>query len=184
MLKKIILSTSLAAMSFSSLAATSGNTGGSDGQIDFIGGFTATPCKVDINGGANKATVDLGWWNTSNFTEADLDTDFIPITISLSDCPTEIVNQNNTANITFKGDTVTNKSNYFKVNNVDLADVVGIGLYKNQDSTTNIIPNTRDLSITLNGNSGEKTIYAAYRTFAETKGGEANSSVTFDISYN
>ena len=180
MFKKIILSTSLAIASFSALAAT----GGSDGTIDFIGGFTTTPCKVDINGGSNSPTIDLGWWSTANFTATDLDTDFIPVTISLTDCPAEITNQSNTANITFKGDTVNGKSNYFKVSNTDLEDTVGVGLYKSQNSSSIITPNTRDLSIQLTGNSGQEVIFAAYRTFAETKGGDANSSVTFDISYN
>lgn len=177
MLKKFIFSTSLIMTSLSSMAATGGN----DGQIDFIGGFTSAPCEISINGETNKPTIDLGWWSTANFTAADLDTDFIPINISLKDCPNEAFN---TANITFKGDTVTGKSNYFKVSNSDLEDTVGVGLYKSQDSTTLIVPNTRDLSISLQNNIGDTTIYAAYRTFAETKGGEANTSVTFDISYN
>ncbi|MCS3430464.1 fimbrial protein [Klebsiella sp. BIGb0407] len=171
MLKKILFPACIVMMTSSAFAA--------DGSLNFKGSFTDSPCEVTINGQQNN-TIDMGVWNTANYTDAGKMTDYVPIEITLSNCPAATK-----ANFLFSGDVVTDNADYFSVEEQELTDLVGIGLYTAQSNSSLIKPNARDFSVDLdNGNTTTATIYAAYNTFGKTVPGDANANVTFDISYN
>lgn len=171
MLKKILFPACIMMITSSAFAF--------DGSLNFRGSFTDSPCDVTINGQQN-STIDMGIWSTANYATAGQMTDYVPIEITLSNCPIATK-----ANFLFSGDVVTNNTDYFSVEEQDLSEVVGIGLYTEQNTGSLIKPNARDFSVDLvNGQVSTTTIYAAYNTFGETVPGDANANVTFDISYN
>ncbi|UNK24182.1 fimbrial protein [Yersinia intermedia] len=168
-----------------SLLALSSSAFAIDGTIQFTGAFTDSPCEININGstttGSSSASVVLDTWNVTNYkSNVGATTDLKPITISLSGCPAKTQ-----ANIQFNGTVNTTNPKLFAIQTgADAASNVGIALYSSSNTADIITPNTRDLSIPLTAQDGEKIIYASYMTTGADVGqGEANADVTIDISY-
>lgn len=156
-----------------------------DGTIQFTGAFTDSPCEININGsstnGSSSTSVMMDTWNAANYKDnVGSTTDLKPITISLAGCPDKTQ-----ANIQFSGTVDAMNPKLFAVESgANSASNVGIALYSSSNPTDIITPNTRNLSIPLTSQKGEKTIYASYMTTGNEVGqGEANANVTIDISY-
>lgn len=156
-----------------------------DGTIQFTGAFTDSPCEININGsstnGSSSTSVMMDTWNAANYKDnVGATTDLKPIKISLTGCPSKTQ-----ANIQFSGTADAINPKLFAIESgANSASNVGVALYSSSNPTDILTPNTRNLSIPLTAQNGEKTIYASYMTTGTDVGqGEANAAVTIDISY-
>ncbi|WP_367299666.1 fimbrial protein [Hafnia alvei] len=57
------------------------------GKIHFTGEIIEPSCVIEGDGGTNSSTVPLGTYPTSLFTAPGVETDLVPLTITLKDCP-------------------------------------------------------------------------------------------------
>lgn len=57
------------------------------GKIHFTGEIIEPSCVIDGDSGSTDSTVPLGTYPTSLFTAPGIETDLIPLSITLKDCP-------------------------------------------------------------------------------------------------
>ncbi|NBM55020.1 fimbrial protein [Proteus sp. G2669] len=167
-----------------SLLGLSASTFAADGTINFTGKFVDTTCNVQFENGNNTAAVDLGSYSVTALAATNDLTTTKPIKISLSDCPAK----NNAVNIEFTSNNTNADGHTYIVtgsNEISKTDI-GVALFTDNAQTSQIIPASTQIPVTLTETKGDTTVYASFKRIKSSgtlTADEVSSTATFNINY-
>lgn len=167
-------------------SAMAANTGTHNGQINFNGVITTTPCSIDGNN--LHQTVELGSISTNMLGKAGAQAPAKDFEIRLIGCDASTVKN---ARITFSGTPVENQPELLQVGAgmPDAAKNVGVAIYdKSNNQSIELGKDSADIplkdGLTVLPFSAQYQATAAVSDTNPVVAGNANASAQFTISYN
>jgi len=164
------------------------------GKIHFTGQIIEPSCVIDGDSGSTDSTVPLGTYPTSLFTGPGIETDLIPLSITLKDCPLTSAGLP-AVQLTFTGSTVLTGSNTLldvskiTTSGTTAATNVGIALSPEGDNTNHLKFDGSEgqVPIQLSTNTSDKisaSFNARYISFRDNvTAGPADADLTVNILY-
>ncbi|EOC0416540.1 fimbrial protein [Cronobacter malonaticus] len=178
-MKKILLTTTLAALACSSSLTWAAATG--EGQVNFTGEILDAACEV-VNSQSSPLAVDLGKVSKTAFTGVGSTTNITSFILQLKNCP-ETVSK---ASIKFGGDADNNNANVLALTGgTGAASGVGIQLVDADGTPLNLYTASADYALQTGTATNNLEFGARYiQTGAAITAGTANGSSTFTVTYN
>ncbi|EOL9069763.1 fimbrial protein [Cronobacter turicensis] len=178
-MKKILLTTTLAALACSSPLTWAASTG--EGQINFTGEILDAACEV-VNSLSSPLTVDLGKVSKTAFTGVGSTTNITSFFLELKNCPETVTK----ASIKFGGNADTDNVNVLALTGgTGAASGVGIQLVDADGTPLNLYTASADYALQTGTATNNLEFGARYiQTGAAVTAGTANGSSTFTVTYN
>ncbi|ELY7488951.1 fimbrial protein [Cronobacter turicensis] len=178
-MKKILLTTTLAALACSSPLTWAASTG--EGQINFTGEILDAACEV-INSLSSPLAVDLGKVSKTAFTGVGSTTNITSFFLELKNCPETVTK----ASIKFGGNADTDNANVLALTGgTGAASGVGIQLVDADGTPLNLYTASADYALQTGTATNNLEFGARYiQTGAAVTAGTANGSSTFTVTYN
>ncbi|EKM0374816.1 fimbrial protein [Cronobacter turicensis] len=178
-MKKILLTTTLAALACSSPLTWAASTG--EGQINFTGEILDAACEV-VNSLSSPLAVDLGKVSKTAFTGVGSTTNITSFFLELKNCPETVTK----ASIKFGGNADTDNANVLALTGgTGAASGVGIQLVDADGTPLNLYTASADYALQTGTATNNLEFGARYiQTGAAVTAGTANGSSTFTVTYN
>ncbi|MDK1225572.1 fimbrial protein [Cronobacter turicensis] len=178
-MKKILLTTTLAALACSSPLTWAASTG--EGQINFTGEILDAACEV-VNSLSSPLAVDLGKVSKTAFTGVGSTTNITSFFLQLKNCPETVTK----ASIKFGGNADTDNANVLALTGgTGAASGVGIQLVDADGTPLNLYTASADYALQTGTATNNLEFGARYiQTGAAVTAGTANGSSTFTVTYN
>ncbi|EOC1345420.1 fimbrial protein [Cronobacter turicensis] len=178
-MKKILLTTTLAALACSSSLTWAASTG--EGQVNFTGEILDAACEV-VNSQSSPLAVDLGSVSKTAFTGVGSTTNITSFVLQLKNCPETI----KTAAIKFGGNADLDNVNVLALTGgTGAASGVGIQLVDADGTPLNLYTASADYTLETGTATNSLEFGARYiQTAAAVTAGTANGSSTFTVTYN
>lgn len=179
---KILTSTAIAVLGFSSVIATAADTTVvNGGTVHFKGEIINAACAVSTD--SSNQTVELGQYRSARLAKSGDKTTPVPFQIKLVDCDTSVAS---TAAIAFSGKTTSADPTLLAINagnNTTAAQNVGIEISDNLSQALKLDGIGFSTAKTLNNGNNALDFTARYVATGAATVGEANASTTFVIKY-
>lgn len=180
---KILTSTAIAVLGFSSVIATAADTTTvvNGGTVHFTGEIINAACAVSTDS-ANQ-TVELGQYRSARLAKSGDKTNPVPFQIKLIDCDTSVAA---TAAVAFSGRTTSADTTLLAVsasNNATAAQNVGIEISDTLSKALKLDGADYSTAKTLINGNNALDFTARYVATGAATVGEANASTTFVVKY-
>lgn len=178
-MKKILLTTTLAALACSSSLTWAASTG--EGQVNFTGEILDAACEV-VNSQSSPLAVDLGSVSKTAFTGVGSTTNITSFVLQLKNCPETV----KTAAIKFGGNADLDNVNVLALTGgTGAASGVGIQLVDADGTPLSLYTASADYTLETGTATNSLEFGARYiQTAAAVTAGTANGSSTFTVTYN
>ncbi|EOL9131584.1 fimbrial protein [Cronobacter malonaticus] len=178
-MKKILLTTTLAALACSSSLTWAAASG--EGQVNFTGEILDAACEV-VNSQSSPLAVDLGKVSKTAFTGVGSTTNITSFFLQLKNCPASVT----TASIKFGGDADSNNASVLALTgDTGKASGVGIQLVDADGTPLDLYTASADYALQTGTATNNLEFGTRYiQTGAAVTAGTANGSSTFTVTYN
>ncbi|ELY3759411.1 fimbrial protein [Cronobacter universalis] len=178
-MKKLLLTSTLAALACSSSFTCAASTG--EGQVNFTGEILDAACEV-VNSLSSPLAVDLGKVSKTAFTGVGSTTNITSFFLQLKNCPETVTK----ASIKFGGNADTDNVNVLALTGgTGTASGIGIQLVDADGTPLNLYTASADYALQTGTATNDLEFGARYiQTGAAVTAGTANGSSTFTVTYN